>query len=484
MRTKIGLKSTLWGILGLVGTSALAQLPAAPEGLRELGSVKPRSTKEIKASSWSIGGETMDRDYTDYQSYKHYLEPLGAKRIRLQGGWAKCEKVKAEGRPDQYDFAWLDAVIPDAYARGVAPWVELSYGNPIYEGGGEPKLAGRIPTSPEALTAWDNWVRAMVERYQGQVTEWEIWNEPDLNPKNTGQEFADFYIRTAKIIRSVQPKARLLALGIAGVPRLEFLEPFLERLKEQNALDFIDVLTYHGYAPNPDTSYPKIEEMRQFVWKYNPKVEFMQGENGAPSTPSAVTIGALRQFDWSELSQAKWDLRRMLGDHGRGIATNLFTISDIHYAAGDHMVGVNTKGILKTNPDKTIERPKLAYKAAQHVFTIFDADLEAQLDQVPTTNQEKQSAFAYKHKKSGQTAVTLWNHEARPAETFTPQPTQVTVQGSFKKPVYVDLISGKVYEVPKANWKKSGNSYTFTNIPVADYPVLLADESLVYLTQK
>lgn len=125
----------------------------------------------------------------------------------MQGGWSKCEKVKAEGRPDQYDFAWLDAVIPDAASRGVAPWVQLSYGNPIYEGGGEAKLAGHIPTSPEALAAWDNWVRAMVTRYKNQVPEWEIWSEPDLNPTHTGTEIARFYVRTARLVKSIQPNA-------------------------------------------------------------------------------------------------------------------------------------------------------------------------------------------------------------------------------------------------------------------------------------
>ncbi|TDB67534.1 GH39 family glycosyl hydrolase [Arundinibacter roseus] len=447
-----------------------------PENLKELGTLKTRSAKEIKSSTWSIGGETMDRDYTDYQSYKHYLEPLGAKRIRLQGGWAKTEKVKG-----QYDFAWLDAIIPDAYARGVAPWVELSYGNPIYEGGGEAKLAGRIPTSETALAAWDAWVSAMVNRYKGQVIEWEIWNEPDLNKLNKGEEFADFYIRTARVIKSIQPQARLLALGMAGVPQLGFLKPFMEQMKANNALDLIDVITYHGYAPNPDTSYPKIEEMRSFVATYNPAISFMQGENGAPSTPSAVTIGALRQFDWSELSQAKWDLRRMLGDHGRGIATNLFTISDIHYAAGDHMVGVNTKGILKTNPDKTIDRPKVAYRAAQHVFTLFDSQMQAQLSKRPQTNHPDQSAFVYTHQKTGRSAVTLWNHSARPAEEYTPQLTAVNVQGSFRKPVLIDMISGKVYEIPKNQWKKKGKDYTFMDIPVSDYPVVLTDRAVVDL---
>lgn len=440
-----------------------------------VGQLKTRDAKDIQSSTWSIGGETLDRDYTDYQSYKTYLGPLGAKRIRLQGGWSKCEKVKGV-----YDFAWLDAVIPDAASRGVSPWVELSYGNPIYEGGGEAKLAGHIPTSPEALAAWDNWVRAMVNRYQKYVPEWEIWNEPDLNPKHTGSEIAEFYVRTARIVKSIQPKARLIALGMASVTKLDFMKDFMEYLKQNKALDLINILTYHGYAPNPDSSYPHIEKMRELVWSYKPEVEFMQGENGAPSTPSNVTIGAMRQYDWSELTQAKWDLRRMLGDHGRGIATNLFTISDIHYGPGDHMLGVNTKGLLKTNPDKTIERPKMAYKAAQHVFSLFDTQIDL-LKNKPSTDLPTVYAFQYRSKVKGGSLVTLWSGEARPSDSYEPKLTTITVEGTFKKPVLVDLISGKVSEIPKDKWKKTGNQFVFSGIPVSDYPLVLADKSALSL---
>ncbi|MFD2570463.1 hypothetical protein ACFSUS_07450 [Spirosoma soli] len=447
-------------------------LALAKPNWKEVGKLKTRDAKDIKSSTWSIGGETLDRDYTDYQSYKTYLGPLGAKRIRLQGGWSKCEKVRG-----QYDFAWLDAVIPDAASRGVSPWVELSYGNPIYEGGGEAKLMGRIPTSAEGLAAWDNWVRAMVTRYKDQVPEWEIWNEPDGNPLNTGTELGVFYIRTARFVKSIQPNARLFALGMASVTKLDWMRDFFEVLKRENALDLVDILTYHGYAHNPDTSYPKIEEMRKLVWSYNPKIVFMQGENGAPSTPKAVTIGALRDQDWSELTQAKWDLRRMLGDHGRGISTNLFTISDIHYAAGDHMVGVNTKGLLQTNPDKTIKRPKRAYQAAQHVFSLFDDQIETLQQVKPNVSQETVSAFAYRHKTNGGSLVTLWNKEARPADEYTPKPTTLTVEGQFKQPVFVDLITGKVYNIPKEQWSKTGNRVTFTAVPVPDYPVLIADRA-------
>jgi Glycosyl hydrolases family 39 len=455
-----------------VSVSVFSQVPVT---WKEIGQLKTRDAKDIKSSTWSIGGETLDRDYTDYQSYKTYLNALGAKRIRLQGGWSKCEKVKGV-----YDFAWLDAVIPDASSRGVAPWVELSYGNPIYEGGGEAKLAGHIPTSPEALQAWDNWVKAMVNRYKNQVPEWEIWNEPDLNPQHTGKEIAEFYIRTARIIKSIQPNAKLIALGMASVTKLDFTRDFMAYLQQNDALNLIDILTYHGYSHNPDLSYPHIERLRSIVWSYKPEVIFMQGENGAPSQKKGTTVGAMTNEDWSELTQAKWDLRRMLGDNGRGIATNLFTISDIHYAAGDHMVGINSKGLLKTNPDKTIERPKMAYKAAQHVFSLFDAQIEL-LKTKPTTDQPSVYAFQYRHKVKGGSLITLWSGEARPADTYEPKLTTITVEGTFKKPVLVDLITGKVSEIPKDKWKKTGNQFVFSGIPVSDYPVVLADKSTLTL---
>ena len=73
-----------------------------------------------------LGCETLDRDYADYDAYKEYLAPLGMRYVRLQAGWAKCERQRGV-----YDFAWLDHIVDDAVSRGLEPWLELSYGNPV-----------------------------------------------------------------------------------------------------------------------------------------------------------------------------------------------------------------------------------------------------------------------------------------------------------------------------------------------------------------
>ncbi len=61
-------------------------------GLKRIGTIRPRSASEISGSNWTLGCETLDRDFADYGQYKQYLVPLGIKTIRLQGGWAKTEK--------------------------------------------------------------------------------------------------------------------------------------------------------------------------------------------------------------------------------------------------------------------------------------------------------------------------------------------------------------------------------------------------------
>lgn len=447
---------------------------------KEIGQLETRHAKDIESSTWSIGGETLDRDFANYQSYKKYLGPLGAKRIRLQGGWGKTEKKKGK-----YDFKWMDDIVNDAHSQGVSPWIELAYGNSIYKGGGEPKLGGALPISPEALEAWDNWVRASVERYRDKVNEWEVWNEPDHGKGITGETYALFLIRTAKIIKSIQPDAKILGMALASLKKLDFVTEFYETLKREDAQDLMDIFVYHGYmAPygwsyNPDDVYVQFTALKDLVHEYNPNVVFMQGESGAPSTPHP-TSGVFKDYRWSEVSQSKWDLRRMLGDYGRGINTSLFAISDMHYGWPGKDIYMNTKGLLKTNKDRTIDRPKTSYKTAQHVFSLFDAQLKIDSSVQVSSNLINQSMFAFAHDPSGKTLIAIWQNEVPPYEDYPPKITTITVaNGDFENPVLVDLISGKIYEIPKAQWAISGEKHIFGNIPVADYPLLLTDKSVV-----
>ena len=76
----------------------------------------PRSCPDPKDDQWMIGCEVLDRDFAKFSAYKDYLPKLGIRSIRLQGGWAKCEKEKGK-----YDFSWLDEPVDFALAHGLRP---------------------------------------------------------------------------------------------------------------------------------------------------------------------------------------------------------------------------------------------------------------------------------------------------------------------------------------------------------------------------
>lgn len=454
-------------------------------GYPSIGTVQPRSSDEIAASNWSIGGETMDRDFTDFDQWKQYLSPTGAKKIRLQAGWAKCEPKKGE-----YNFEWLDRIIDEVIAQGVEPWLQTSYGNPIYEGGGMPNLSGGFPVSEEALAAWDQWIMALAERYKGRVKIWEIWNESDLNAENTPNAYSKLFVRTAEIIRSEIPDASIYALSLAGI-NVEYVKPFLEHLKKHDKLDLVDVITVHGYTYRPEDIYQKYEKVQHLISSYADHIILGQGELGCPSENQSYY--ALKNYPWTEISQAKWMLRKLLGDLGRDIPSLYFTIIDMNYVKvlgkkdgqvvklEEPIYTVNTKGLIKAKKDNTVDYLKPSFYAYQNLTSIFDHSLK-RISNYPYTSKGKGSLaiYGYRSDSSDHQVVTIWENGDTPNNSLAKNNFDFEFpNGKFVEPVYVDMRTGKIYDIPAKDWDKNGTNYKFRNIPIYDSPILIAEKSLI-----
>lgn len=438
-------------------------------GLKRIGTITPRSAHEISGSNWTLGCETLDRDFAIYDEYKAYIVPLGIKTIRLQGGWAKTETVKGV-----YDFAWLDALVDDARSRGLNVLLETDYGNSVYEGGGGFDLAGGFPTNSVALAAWDTWVEAMATRYKGKVRDWAMWNEPDINKKHTPEDIAVFNIRTAEIVKRVIPDARIAGLSLASSsPKL--LDQCLKVLADRGKVDLFHWFIYHGYEFNPGKSYKNVEVQKTTLAKYSQTARMRQGENGCPS--EMATRFALSKHPWTEASQAKWDLRRMLGDLGHDVESAVFTICDFNHTGRE----INRKGLLHATPDKRVDKIKLAYYAVQNAVSVFDDSLERiKVPAVAVTDEKATACFAYRNKTTGHYLVALWDDSATPGDSFATRPVHVTVKGlGFKEPVWVDLVSGGIYEIPPEHIATTGDVTVFKDIPLYDAPTLIAEKALV-----
>ena len=435
----------------------------------KVGTLTPKSTGEIKTSMWSLGCETLDRDLADWDAYKEYLQPLGIGHIRLQGGWNHTEKQKGV-----YDFTWLDRIVDDAQARGLTVCLETSYGNRLYD----PKAAlgpgGTLPEGEEALAAWDKWVEAMTLRYSVKgVKEWMMYNEPNLVKSNTIEKTTAFNIRTAEIIKRVDPTARIGGLVSAGA-NPDFIGGFVMGLKEQGKLDLFDWVIYHHYSANPDATYDKVEALQALIREHAPKLRLWQGEAGCASEEVQF---ALSGVDWTELSQAKWNTRRMLGDLARDIRSSVFTISDISY----HKDFISRYGLLKTNPENAIIKVKTVYYAVQNVVSIFNDEVTRDPDVVVSVQSERKVACqAYRDKASGSSLVALWDGTAIPSNESSTFPVQLTVKPArFLEPVWVDLITGGIYAIPADKIVTDGDGCTLIGIPVSDGTAVITSKALL-----
>ena len=436
-----------------------------------LGKIVTKSVKETK-NDLTIGCEVLDRDYTDYQSYKEYLSPLGMRKMRLQAGWAKTEKTKGK-----YDFSWLDSIVDDALARGMKVWLEVSYGNPLYKGGGTKYLKGGWPVSEQGKKAWDRWVEALARHYKGRVEEWEIWNEPDVN-REMGKDhksIAELNIRTAEIIKKVDPDARIAALALALIKDTSLADSCMAEFKRRGKLGLFDWVSYHQYVYRPEDMYPMADNLRKVIAKDSPDIKIWQGESGAPSRGRMG--GALGGYDWTEVSQGKWALRRILGDHARDIATGIFCISDMNYSADDGIKRKNVKGLLESGDDRKIVRAKKSYYAVSNLVSLFDL-LSRRLDndRVKVGGDKPCSAYLYETGSDGSHVVLLWHDAEIPRNDNCPVPTEIRVKdGGFTNPVLIDVFSGSVSAIPEGKMHRDGNDFIFFDVPVYDSPLMITD---------
>ena len=439
-------------------------------GLEEIGQLKVRHSKDIKASNWSIGCETMDRDYADWDQYKRFVGLLGAKRGRLFSGWAKTEQEKGV-----YDFAWLDKQVREMAAMGVKPWICLSYGNPVY--GSDFRLGMRVKQvtdNPEAFKAWLAFCRACVERYRDVVDEWEVWNEPFKQ----GQEYAELFYRTAKEIRSIQKEARIFCTAV------EFPQDYkavLEKLKAEKALDLGSLFIYHPYDGNPDLSYAKYTEpLRALVKSYNPAYDVMQGESGCPAQ---LEWGhALRYLEWTEYSQAKWNLRRAIGDAVRGIPSNIFTMIDLQYT-----FMLQSFGMLRSNTLKEVIYRRPVYFAMQNVFSTLDCEAVPQCictNAPATATRRAADAEGFyapaltvaRFSRAGKPLVFFWYSGAMPSSRLVFDCGEIAFDVVFDNPVVVEFITGRVFRVPASSVRRSAGRTVVSDVPLWDSPLMIADE--------
>ena len=488
----------LAGLNPPVRTDANRNATALQVSLKKIGCLRPKSVREVGPSNFTIDSACVDRDMVDFDKYRDYLVPLGVNKIRVMTGWAKSERERGK-----IDVAWLDNIVDWCLAHDIEPLLELSYGNPIYPGAGGAGLGHGFPNTPEGLKEWDRWVEFLANHFKGRVKEWAMWNEPDIKISVfTPSMIAAFNVRSAKILRRHMPDCRLHGLSLANQSP-DLLKACIEPMGEDAKL--FDTFIYHGYIANPDLSYESDAARKAVIAKYAPHAKLRQGENGAPS--EFLSTLALRYIPWSETSQAKYDLRRALGDLGHDLESGLFCIADINYAPPTFPVKFsNRKGYLRINSNNDVIQVKRVYYAIQNMVSVFNSNLARIVEKKVSTIDPSIALFEYSTRK-GEPLFVFWERgrmvckkrenvssytteydatidpqSGRPGESLTTREVIFEWGGALlKNPVWVDLMTGWVYEIPAENQIEHADGITFVRIPAYDSPCFVTERAALDL---
>jgi hypothetical protein len=454
---------------------------AARFALPEAGVIKPRTSASIRASALSVGFETLDRKMFDPERCYDHLGRLGVKWARCQTGWSRTEQEKGK-----LEFGWLDDVVDKLLRQSIQPWFSVGFGNKLYTPDAPHQTAvGWHPMrSAGEREAWLRFVRAAAERYRNKVKYWEIWNEPNLDHwfVPTGADPAVY----AEMVRITAPEIRKRVSGaviVGGSLSGGFTSnsDYLERCLQAGLAQHADRISYHPYRPVPEANYEnEVRALRAMLARFNPKIGVWQGENGCPS--QSGSSGALRQYAWTEKSQAKWTLRRIMTDLRLEIElTSYFHTADmLNYFTSDGKPGpTNYKGLIRG----TDYSPKPSYHALQNLAALFDSDtLRTDFYMAfsgPGASQQAEAVHSAAFVRNGRPLYAFW-HTATPLEDHPEKRVNLTVRhgaaAKLDRPVLADLLTGRIHRIESG---AKGGFVSFEGLPLTDWPVVVTDAALL-----
>lgn len=430
-----------------------------------IGNLEPVHSSKIDDSWWSVGCETLDRDYSIFKNYEKYVGETGVGYARIQSGWAKCEKEKGV-----YSFEWLDEIVYGLANQGVKPWICLCYGNPLYSKDGIGLNANIFPEGP-VMDAWNKYVEAVVKRYKGVVTMYEVWNEPD-GGKGSPEAYAVLFHNTAKAIRKADKNVKIAALGVCS-PDRPYIRQSLEKMQEIGAIKHIDYITYHAYWEIPENIRPAVHKLRKLAKEYDEKIEVLQGETGCPAI---LEYGhALANREWSEYSQLKWDLRQMAVQFGMGVPSSVFTMVDLNYGWM-----MQSFGLIRMNLKHVPQYKRPKFYAVQNMASVITKEFTPNTKLKVVSRCEREIECVGLSKGGKTVGALLWFGGRKPDESLEKHCVDITVKGiNLKNAAYVDMSTGKVYSLTStvSRGGNNGKEVKFVQLPLWDAPILIINKN-------
>ena len=163
----------------------------------------------------------------------------------------------------------------------------------------------------------------------------------------------------------------------------------------------------------------------------------------------------------------------MLSDKGKAIPTTVFSISDMNYGVRDNIVKKNVKGLLETDGQNKVIRPKEAFHAVRNLVSLWNVMGSPAHCTATVGGEGDYSLYAFESSE-GDRSYALWEDSSVPSNILAMWPVRLEVQDYvFDKPVCVDIRTGQVYSV---RCTRGVNGGCILEVPAYDSPVLVVEK--------
>ncbi len=456
--------------------------------MQRIGKLKTYSSNEIKNSYVSIGFECLDRDLFNPGKCYDLLQKTGVKYARCQTGWAKCEKQMGV-----YDFTWLDNIVDELIKRGIEPWFNVGFGNPVYMDSVPNETAvGCVPLyyGEKTLTAWKTFIYHLTEHYRGRVSYYEIWNEPNIPqfwyPENPdGAQYAKLVDLTAKVIKSVNPSAKTIA-NVSQPYFFQFIEDFLNHVSKNS----MDVFAYHAYSTVPEFRYQSgVQQIRHMLdQKGFKQVELWQGEGGYPSWAYKGHWLVKNGCD-SERAQAVWQLRRYFLDIYNGIKrSSFFQMADMWEKPYAKAVEVIDKPAAQGILNGLTYTPKESYQTITILAAIFSGNIKPfpryiQVNLNTENVLELLSCETMAYQKDNYPVYAYYlPTDIQKKEEISSCKASVSIFEKIKHPVLIDTYTADVFQIEGE--MSAPGLVEYRDLPIKDYPLIITDSNAFPFSEK
>lgn len=214
--------------------------------------------------------------------------------VRDEMYWGEAEPKKGEVKTF-YDW---DRRLEEASKKGIGHLIGLTFGNNLYDQGGP-------PYTEEGIAAYARYAATLAEKYKGQITYFEVWNEYNnpggFNKTNRPPEdYARMLEAVYKAVKAVNPDAVILGGATVWVDL-----PWFERVLKAGGHPYMDAVSIHPYSvpvsPEEGKLVEKLQQLNALFEQYGGSKPIYITEVGWPTHDGARGI--------SELMAASYGIR-------------------------------------------------------------------------------------------------------------------------------------------------------------------------------